>query len=222
MGVREVYDALNAEAQHVSDERDKEEKRRKYNEHSAKEKREHDAEWAKQVVLLRELQTLGIIPLIEEFTGEKMVILEQEGKVLVGYYNPWYDWWKENDPEKLDEIDKKVKAGLVWGWEISSPRLSSDTGQWNQNLRIVINQVDNDGMVPTLNGTDSHAVLLAYSPTRELQIMGRETTYQGPLPEDPTVRIKLVERKLAEALFNPMTNRAKMAALYPDTFGRKD
>lgn len=77
------------------------------------------------------------------------------------------------------------------------------------------------GLVPTLNGLDSYAILLVYSPTRELQIMGRETTYKGPLPEDPTVRTKLVERKVAEALLNPMTHWSKMSALYPDTFGKK-
>ena len=209
MGIKEVYDELKTEDRH-----------RKFAGYNDRSKREHDVEWAKQVILLRELQTLGIISLIEEFTGEKMEMVEREGKVLVGYDKPWYDWWKETDSDKLDEIDEKVKAGLVWGWEISSPHLSRDTQQWHQSLRIVINQVD-DGMVPSLNGLDSHAVLLAYSPTRELHIMGKETTYKGPLPEDPTARTKLIERKLAEALLSPMTYWAKMSTLYPDTFGKK-
>lgn len=125
MGIKEAYNALKAEYRHST-----------YKQHSDREKREHDAEWAKQVVLLRELQTLGIIPLIEEFTGEKMELVEREGKVLVGYDQPWHDWWKEEDPDKLNEIDDKVKAGLVWGWEISSPHLSKDTEQWNESLRI--------------------------------------------------------------------------------------
>ncbi len=222
MGIREAYDALRAEAQQTSDERVREEKRRKYSEHSAKEKREHDAEWAKQVVLLRELQTLGIIPLIEEFTGEKLELTEKDGKVYYSFDQPWDDWWKEEDPDKLDEIDQKVAAGLVWGWDISSTHLSMDTGQWNQDLRIVISQIDNDGMVPSLNGLNSSSVLLTYSPTRELHIMGRETTFKGSLPEDSIARTNLVESKLAEALLNPMFHRARFSALSPDIFGRKD
>lgn len=221
MGIREVYDALKAEAQRVSNEKDKEEKLRKYNEHSAKEKGEHDAEWEKQVVLLRELQILGVIPLIEEFTGQKLKLTEEEGKTFYSYDEPWFDWWKE-DPEKQDEIDEKVKAGLVWGWEISSPHLLHDTDEWNQDLRIFIGQIDNDGMVPNINGLDSGSVLLTYSPTRELHIMGRETTFKGSLPEDSIARTNLVERKLAEALLNPMSHRAISSALYPDTSGRKD
>lgn len=77
-------------------------------------------------------------------------------------------------------------------------------------------------MVPGLNGLDSGSVLLAYSPTRELRIMGRETTFKGLLPEDTTVRTTLIERKLAEALLNPMSYVTKMSALYPDTFGKRD
>lgn len=114
MGIKEVYDELKAEATREAANKEREERHRKFIEYSAKSQREHDAEWAKQVLLLRELQELGVIQLIEEFTGERMEMVERDGKVLVGYDQPWDDWWKETDSDKLDEIDDRVKAGLVW------------------------------------------------------------------------------------------------------------
>lgn len=222
MGIQEVYDELRAVAEKVAAENVKEEKRRKFDEHNEREQREHDAEWAKQVVLLRELQELGIIPLIEEFTGEKLELTEKDGKVYHSYDQPWDNWWKEEDPDKLDEIDKKVAAGLVWGWDISSPKLSMDTGQWNQSLRIIISQVENGGMVSTIYGLNSRAVLLSYSPTREIQIMGIETTFRGLLPEDPTIRTGLVERKLAEALISPMSSSDLNRVLRLDLYDRRN
>lgn len=221
MGIKEVYDELRAEAAKKDAERESEESRRRSDEHHKREQREHDAEWAKQVVLLRELQELGIISQIEAFTGQKLQLTEEKGRVYYSLDKPWYDWWEEEDPDKLEEINQKVEAGLVWGWDISSPHLSRDIGQWNQSLRIIIGQVDNGGMVPDINGLDSGSVLLTYSPTKTLHIMGRETIFKGSLPEDSAARTSLVERELAKALLNPMSRRALMSALYPDTFGRK-
>ena len=202
MGVKDVYNQLNAQEAQKAINRDVEEQRRKYAENSERKKREHDGEWRKQVVLLKELQEQGVIGLIEEFTGERMEIVERDGKELVGY---------DSDDVLLDSLVDGVYTDPdpYWRWRVAEPHLS-DEGVWNPALRIHIGLVRD----PVYQGFEE-SVVLAYDPTKELEIAGREIVFRGVLPSDPQTRTSLVEYKLAEALVNPIPRQGVFARLYP-------
>lgn len=208
MTIKEIYDRIRTRREGETFDRDREERRRRFDAHNEREKREHDGEWEKQVVLLKVLQTLGIIGMIEEFTGERMRIVEKDGKVLVGYDRPRY--------KSLDEDDNPSQTPTEpeWSWEIVSPHLSRKDGVWNPALRIRIGQVDNL-MWGNFNGD---SVIISYYPCGELEIMGREVVFRGELPPDSTIRTTLVERKLAEALVNPIPKGEVGRRLYPDSY----
>lgn len=209
MGIKESYDQLRAEAQERVNDSNREQKLRQLHEHIERSKREWESEWKKQVVLLRELQGLGVIGMIEEFTGEKMEILEEDRVERIGYDRPRYD--KVLD-ENYDVI--QVPEELGWSWEVVSPDLS-ENGIWNPALRIRLGKID-DLIYGNFNGD---SVILAYHPSKDLEIMGQEVTYRGELPQDSIARTTLVETKLAQALVNPIPARNVLSRLYPETFG---
>lgn len=202
MGIKDVYDQLKAQEAERAIVKDNTERRRRANEHNERQKREHDGEWRKQVVLLKELQVLGVIGMVEEFTGERMEIVEQDGKELVGY----------DSPDMLLEFvvdEKYVPPEPYWRWRVVSPHLS-DEGEWNPALRIHIGQVRD----PIHQGFEE-SVILSYDPSRELEIAGRDVVFRGSLPSEPQARTSLLEHNLAEALVNPIPKQEVFNRLYP-------
>ena len=100
--------------------------------------------------MYKELSQLGVIDLLEEFTGDKVSVITHEGKGYFIVERPLFDGFSIHTPdEEFEKLVEKVnemkeKNTLVWNMVVEGPILSRD-GEWNEGLEIKLEETEVTG-----------------------------------------------------------------------------
>lgn len=155
-----------------------------------------------QAALLEELREIGIVPMIEEFTGWPILPINTEDHTPKTFTTEE----AERVKQKLRDLQKGGKMEEVfrrretseWMVEVPMPRML-ESGEASPTLVIKLTRLSRS--LSSWNEPIAFASV-SYDPYKQFEIAGRKTTYKG-IPQDGEERHEVIEEALAQAIHDP-------------------
>lgn len=159
-----------------------------------------------QLVLLRELDSLGIIDMVQDGTNLPVWLwdsgLNRSDLPVYGLLN-WQQELKWFGPVNETTRARFVFAPRRYEVRLLGPRLDS---HWDYSVVIKISERNNQrsefagGLEEEFRGISQ----IKYTPEKILTITGEKEYFNDPIPMRKAQRVQLIEGAIAQALVNPL------------------